>query len=385
MTLRRVILAGAVLCVLTTGLTAAHAGKKVSAPAPKPSPTASPTTAPTAAPTTAPTVAPTTDPTTEPTTAPTTAPTVAPTVAPTTAPTTEPTTAPTTAPTTEPTALAAPKLSWAPPVLSNPVTYHVSGDGPGTITAAPGQDSIVVWDSPTHRRIRFNGGRHWVIRGGEVDNNKPWASLDDQAGLQFENATGTAFVEGMYIHGRYGTDGIRVGAGGSNITLIVQNTRITERLAGPTLYHADVIQPYGGVKELKVDRLTGSGDYQGQMWKQEPNTVFGPTDFRRVNYVAATPELVSMINFVMSSPTQPVVLTEVYNKPDPLRVSGDFCRANFPSTLATCALDALGRKYVSWSGTAIAVTGRVTAGLPPGGDFVPAGVAGLTYQSPGYL
>jgi len=270
-------------------------------------------------------------------------------------------------------------------VLTAPVTYHVSGDGPGTITAPAGQDSIVVWDSPTHRRIRFSGGRDWVIRGGEVNNDKQWANLDDQSGLQFENATGTAFVEGMYIHGPQGTDGIRVGNGGSAMTLIVQNSRIVDRLSGPSVYHADVIQPYGGVKALKVDRMTGGGDYQGQMWKQEPGTVFGPSDFRHVNYVAATPEQQAMINFVTTSPTQPVVLSDVYNSPDPAFGGGNFCRSMFPSASILCGVDALGAKFATWSGLTISVTGRVTQGLPPGGDFVPAGAAGLSYQSPGYL
>jgi hypothetical protein len=329
MTMRRVIIVGAALCVLGTGLPASHAAKRNGW--------------------------------------------------------SMTTTTSSTAVTTSTTSTTADKLTWAPPVLTAPVTYHVSGDGPGTITAPAGQDSIVVWDSPTHKRIRFSGGRHWVVRGGEVNNDKPWTNLDDQAGVQFEKATGTVFIEGLYIHGAYGTDGIRIGTGGSAMTVIVQNSRIVERLAGPTVYHADVIQPYGGVKELKVDRMTGSSDFQGQMWKQEPGTVFGPSDFRRVNYVAATPEIQSMINLVMTSPTQPVTLTEVYNQPDPLFVSGNFCRVNFPSTLATCLVDGLGRKYVTWTGTPITVNGRVTQGLPPGGDFVPSGVAGLAYVSPGYV
>ena len=315
--------------------------------------------------------------TTSPTPTTTTSPTPAPTT--TTAPTT---TAPTT---TAPTTTTSNKLTWAPPALTNPKTYHVSGDGPGTITAAAGQDSIVVFDGPVNRRIRMSGGRHWVIRGGEIDNNKQWASIDDQSGLQFENATGTAFVEGMLIHGAYGKDGIRVGRGGSNITLVVQNTRILQRMAGPTGYHADVLQPYGGVKALKVDRLTGGGDYQGQMWKQESGTTFGPTDFRRVNYRAANPQVQYMINFVMSAPTQPVTLTEVYNQPDPNFIGGDWCRTQVPSSGKTCSTDSTGRKIASWAGTPITVHGHVKQGAPAGGDFVPAGVAGLGYVSPGYL
>ena len=276
------------------------------------------------------------------------------------------------------------ELTWAPPKLKKPVTYHVSGDGPGSIEARPGQDSIVVWDGPTNRRIRFSGGRHWVIRGGEVHNDRTWSNEDDQSGLEFEDVTGTAFVEGMLIHGRHGRDGIRVGSGGSKTTLVVQNSRIVDRLAGPDDYHADVLQPYGGVKALRVDRLTGSGDYQGQMWKQESDTTFGPTDFRRVNFRAAVPEREYMINLVMSDPTGPVTLSEVFNEPDPDFADGDFCRAQIPSDSADCRTDADGRRYVTWSGTKIEVNGRVTQGPPPGGDFVPDGVAGLEYESPGY-
>lgn len=275
-------------------------------------------------------------------------------------------------------------LSWAPPALSKPVTYRVSGDGPGTIKVPAGQDSIVVFDGPVNRRIRMDGGRHWIVRGGEIDNNKQWSNMEEQAGLQFQNVTGTAFVEGMLIHGRYGRDGIRVAAGGSDTTLIVQNSRIVDRMAGPTGYHADVIQPFGGIKALKVDRLTGGGDYQGQMWKQEPGTTFGPTDFRRVNFRAVAPQRQYMINFVMSSPTQPVALSEVYNESAPTFVGGDFCRAQVPARAATCRTDDSGRAYVTWSDTPIDVDGRVTEGPPPGGDFVPEGSTGLGYVSPGY-
>ena len=269
--------------------------------------------------------------------------------------------------------------------MVNPVTYHVSGDGPGTITAPSGQDSYVVWDAPTDRRIRFTGGHNWVMIGGEVNNNKQWSSEDDQSGIEFDNVNGTAYVEGLYIHGPYGRDGIRVGSGGSNTTLIVQNSRIIDRLSGPNGYHADVIQPFGGIKAFDVDHLTGMSDFQGQMWKQESGTTFGPSDFRNVNYHADSPEVEYMINFVESNPTQPVTLTNVWNQPDPNFAGGDFCRAQTPSGSATCSTDSSGRKYVTWSGTPIVVNGRVTQGPPPNGDFVPSGVAGMNYQSPGYL
>ena len=276
------------------------------------------------------------------------------------------------------------KLTWSPPTLSAPVTHHVSGDGPGTLTAEPGQDSIVVFDGPVHRRIRMEGGRHWVLRGGEILNDKKWSDKDDQSGLEFAHVTGTAFVEGLLMHGKRGKDGIRIADGGSDTTLIVQNSRIMQRKAGKSKYHADVIQAFGGVEALKVDHLTGSGDYQGHMWKQEPDTRFGPTDFRHVNFRATAKAHEAMINFVMSSPTGPVTLTEVYNEPARSFADGDFCRAQTPSQSAQCATDDAGRAYVTWSDTPIDIEGRVTQGPPPGGDFVPDGVAGMDYASPGY-
>lgn len=281
------------------------------------------------------------------------------------------------------TPLSESRLTWAPPKLSKPVTYRVSGDGPGVIRARAGQDSIVVFRGAVHRRIRMEGGRHWIVRGGEISNDKPRRNVEEQSGFEFRGVTGTAFVEGVLIHGRYGKDGIRV-AEGDRTTLVVQNSRIVDRVAGSTGYHADVIQPYGGIKALKVDRMTGSGDFQGLMWKQEPGTRFGPTDMRRVNFRTSAVRAAYMIKFIMSRPTGRVTLTHVYNEPGRRLADGDFCRAQVPARSARCGTDASGRKYVTWSRTRIAVDGRITQGVPPGGDFVPPGVAGLRYVSPGY-
>jgi hypothetical protein len=51
-------------------------------------------------------------------------------------------------------------------------------------------------------------------------------------------------------------------------------------------------------------------------------------------------------------------------------------------TLASSLLNVGGT--VTWLST-WAIPGFVTAEAPPGGDYVPSGVAGLNYVSPGYL
>ena len=276
-------------------------------------------------------------------------------------------------------------LTWAPPSLRAVVTYHVGGDGPRTLVAGPGQDSRVVWDAPTHGRLRLVGGRNWVITGGEVRNDVPWPDLDDRAALQFEQVEGTAFVEGLLVDGPYGTDGIRLGPGSSGTTLVVQDSRIlNRRTQGQAGYHADVIQAYGGVRALHVDRLTATTDFQGQMFKQELGTRFGPSDLRRVDYTGLAPQQAYLVNLVMSRPTGSVWLREVWTTPAAGFVHGDFCRALSPAEGSRCRVTAGGRHAVTWLGTPIRVIGEVRQGPPPGGEWVPAGVAGLGYRSPGY-
>jgi hypothetical protein len=54
----------------------------------------------------------------------------------------------------------------------------------------------------------------------------------------------------------------------------------------------------------------------------------------------------------------------------------------WPQSNAALACPETGAALASWP--ALPVSGGVEAGAPPGGSFVPAGVAGLGYRSPGY-
>lgn len=295
-------------------------------------------------------------------------------------PETTPETTPALTPVSTSVTLAAPRLTWPRPALSRPRVYWVSGVGPGIINAPAGQDSILRWRGATNRRVVLNGGRHWVIQGGEVNNDRIWPSNDDRAGLEFRNVTGTVYIEGLWIHGNKGIDGLRFGKGSSRTTVIVQNTRITDRYgaASPQNAHADVMQFFGGVRSLKVDRLTGTSDYQGQMWKRESGTSFGPTDFRNVNYRGLPGQEQYLVNFVMGAPVQTVTLRNVFQQPSPGFTS--FCRSSVPSTGRTCGRLADGRQFQSWTGTATRIVGRITQGPPGCGDFVPAVRVGLRYR-----
>lgn len=127
-------------------------------------------------------------------------------------------------------------------------------------------------------------------------NDVLWTNLNNRGGIEFQSVQGIAYVEGLWIHGQvdpnpdstnwYGIDGIRLGTGSSNTTLIVQNTRIEDRTGAqsPQAAHADCIQCFGGVKELRIDTVTCRSQFQGLMFKQEVGTYFGPSDIRRMDF-----------------------------------------------------------------------------------------------------
>jgi hypothetical protein len=282
-------------------------------------------------------------------------------------------------------------LTWAPPVLTNPVVYRVSGT-PTAITAAPGQDSIVQFVGPVNRRLDLQGGRNWVIVGGEVNIDRPWEKLVDRNAIHVKDATGIVHIEGVFMHGAYINDGIKACA--PDAVFQIENDRIVDLLGTAAGYHADVIQPYCGFKELRVDGLTGYSQFQGLMFKADWGS-WRMTTLRRVNLVGIAPQDGYPINVVTgccnndgnSYVTGPISLSDVYISPDISHhdgtLSGNICPAatfNFRTDPAT------GREYAEHrTDVSPQITGRIWKGRPTLGDYVPDGVTGLGYVAPSYL
>ena len=78
---------------------------------------------------------------------------------------------------------------------------------------------------------------------------------------------------------------------------------------------------------------------------------------------------ITLSNVYVSEPSGTLAYNSVW--PDPANSYPSACLGVFPGG------------YVYWP-TLTTLTGSVTSGLPPGGDFVPVGVAGVGYVSPGY-
>jgi hypothetical protein len=175
-------------------------------------------------------------------------------------------------------------------------------------------------------------------------------------------------VEGLRIRGADLAEGInldqRLGA-----IVQLQNVRIEPIRARDevafTDTHPDLLQTWAGPAELRVDRFTGTTDYQGFFLQptQFGTQVLRRVDLRRVDIHAVDRDGVLTAGVLLwkGGGTYPVNVHDVWIEPDPTR---GLKSSLWPSPAA-------------WSG--------VLVGKPPAGPHVPIGVAGARYVSPGYL
>ena len=257
--------------------------------------------------------------------------------------------------------------------------------------------------------LDINGGHTVIIIGGEIDlptpctsDNSPCHGFNISMGPA---STGEVYIEGVLIknpdptHSHYTGDGIDLNAAAlSNLTL--QNLRIEgvdgcDSGAAPGA-HADVFQPYGANGAvIHIDHLTGSTDYQGVQVAYDYGTPARSADYRNVNIdVLPNPHAgcagnndryawwltggggvypdcwslpTALINDYALEPDGSLASNAVWADP----ANNHDCSATYRNGMVT------------WPAVT-AISGGIHNGLPPGGDFVPAGVAGINYVSPGY-
>ncbi|QRK09911.1 hypothetical protein JQX13_07350 [Archangium violaceum] len=250
------------------------------------------------------------------------------------------------------------KLSWAPPALTNATTVNVT-NADRSINLDKTRDYVLVIKEKLLGGLSIHGGRNVVLIGGHIEIQR----VTDRRGLFLDGWTGTMHVEGLLIDGEHLGDAVVISTGTAGTILQLQNVR-TGKVHGtpeeaacytcPGVYHPDVLQNYGGPTYYRIDRLTGSTNYQGLMVQPEEfgtSTVLA--DFRNMNITSDGAYFI-----YRASGTQDFVLTNVW-----------FYKAQ-------------GTKYgypendPEWA--------AIKKGLPPGGDFVPAGSVGMNYVSPGY-
>jgi hypothetical protein len=272
-------------------------------------------------------------------------------------------------------------LRWPPPPLVNPTTISLGTQY--TLTRLdPTKDYIV--NLPSSKKIGGTvlvGGHNIVIVGGAISVPPGTRSDTERRGIYVKEATGTVHIEGVEIDGSAGGyfDGIDIAA--PQATVQLQNIRILGVKGGYNGFHGDVVQPWGGVKTLRIDHLTATSNYQGLMLQPE----LGPIGSAEISNVDITttdssepPNLAGGHMIWLTKGSNSCIsfsakLSNVFVKPRPGRSLGT---SVWPPTNTTLPCKAKFETMATWPN--LAVTGGVSEGPAPT-SFVAAGAAGLTY------
>jgi len=278
--------------------------------------------------------------------------------------------------------------------------------------------------------LEILGGRNVVMIGGQItvpertccNGSDEWKSR----GLMIDGATGVVHVEGVLIANA--SDAISIRA--PRAIVQVENVRISNAHSYRddfNLSHPDIIQTFDGPAEMRVDRLTADSDNTGLSWFKcctssqiypgkltlknvnlsgnlQPSTVLRwpdgstrtKTDFAYFTYMNHTAGVHSCQNCWVTTgwwtPTYQRKLQDSVGliqadgsllTSTPYRVTGYDGQVVIPPG----ANNDVGRRqgdYIEWPTITSLVGARWYWGIPTGGDFVPTGLAGTTYTSPGY-
>lgn len=258
------------------------------------------------------------------------------------------------------------QLTWAPPELEDPETIELSGEN-RTPELDPDRDYILQMpDEPIDvvGGITVSGGRNVVLVGGEIRITEEGEG-NRVRGLFLQGQTGTVHVEGLLLAGDELGEGINLNQREGAVVQL-QNIRVETVRGEREGHHADVIQSWAGPSELRVDRLSGRTTYQGffllpmQFGDQDEPEEF---DLRNIDLVGE-----DSAGYLLwrDDLDWPVNVHNVWVRPS----DEDDDREDFLWARGDDNRD-------TWD--------DVRVGVPPGGPFVPEGVAGVDYESPGYL
>lgn len=322
------------------------------------------------------------------------------------------------------------RLTWAPPEGWESYQKVTLAQAPslmrtwnGTTCTSKNNNLIIELpkDKPHYGTINLEGGGNIVIIGGEVQVRWTVSGAGSEVPIPARRAIKIADCQGqipgriVHIEGvKIGQDSLSANCSDSTGTRVnndsncsdlsegiqiaapntivqLQNIRINHIHARDQVNfddnHPDLIQPYGGYGELRIDKFTGSTDYQGFYLRSSYDPI-GTTTIKRTN-INGDPTARQLFWVHEDAAAGHVFLEDLWgdvpaNKSLNSSIWPNKNNSNI-SARAQISFDANGREVVRWpTYSAPTITGFFTEGTPPTGDFVKPTDAGFSYVSPGY-
>jgi hypothetical protein len=292
-------------------------------------------------------------------------------------------------------------VKWSPPELEQPTTILLSATQTSTVLD-PGRDYIIELPPITKIGVtELIGGRNVVIIGGHVSVpaseplNEP--AVSHFSAFHLKHQTGIVHIEGVLIDNvAGGRDWDAFFTNCPKAVVQIQNVRVDGLSGDADGHHADIAQIGNGVGELRIDRLTGSTDYQGLFLKVERSMRgqgrFGDMLFSRIN-IAAIPGVrnqsllyLADTDFYMEGD---VFLDDVYLHPLPTYAVNYIVPRVTTGTLGQMRRGKIDSHYAWKEGNRVSwpffesVHGSIVEGSPDE-DFVPPGSVGIGYEPAGY-
>jgi hypothetical protein len=281
-------------------------------------------------------------------------------------------------------------LRWAPPKLQEAQTIVV---GPNRSSVSLATDQDYRLRLPPRERVgglEIEGGHDVVLIGGAITipRGTPPGQENDRFrnGIYVKGTTGTVHIEGVAFDARPGVEWDAVAINAPRAIVQIENIRADGVRGTYDRFHGDVVQSWGGVRELRIDRLTASSNYQGLTISAEEGPI-GSAKISNVDLRASSRgadrggHMLWLTSGSESCDSYPVELRDVYVMP---RVGYTFGHSVWPETRfpRACRADEVDG-FVDWPQLPN-IDGGVRMGTPPSGPYVAKGVVGPGYRSPGY-
>jgi hypothetical protein len=278
------------------------------------------------------------------------------------------------------------RLAWRPPALVNPIKLTVNSARNLELDRTRDYILELPRDRPLvaeYGCLHIQGGHNIVLIGGGCYVPKRLHPTEGNGrAFYIERNTGTVHIEGLHASGPGLTEGIDIFDSPKTV-LQVENCRFeTVRNWGRRAIHSDLIQA-DSLAALRVDRFTGSSQVQG-IFREGASPAPAGADLRHVNITGVEGGTEGRLLWNGSGPfgPYPMKLSHVYVRPFPDASLGGSVWPGVDDRAWRLA-PRQRRDALRWPAAAN-ITGFVRSGRPAGGDFVPPGVAGRAYVSPGY-